>query len=225
MSTPATTTGTVPSLLSKNDQLVLKGLDGGVLLGRWPECPIIDDLVAPSAGQLVVPTALESIGHIGEDGLTHSSEDEVVTIPAWGSAQYVRRDIQRRDLSLQFLALEDRRLSRELYEGIDLSAVELPVGSDQITYDQPLRPPQMYWRVLTISTDGLGDNFMARCTFYPKMSVNERDDYTEADGEDTGRNVTLGSAQDDEAGFAARQFIVGPGVRAYAEAMGWLVAS
>lgn len=229
MTTPApdTTTGTVESILAKNDANVLKGLNGGVLLGKWPICPIIDHLMVPDggAGQIVVPTALESVGHIGEDGLTHSSEDEVVTIPAWGAAQYVRRDIQRRDQSLQFLALEDKRLSRELYEGVDLSGVELPADVDEIVYDQPLRPPQIYWRVMTVNVDGFGDNLIIRATFYPKMSVSERDDYVEGDGEDTGRNVTLGTASDDEAGFSARQFLLGPGVRAYAEQMGWLVAA
>lgn len=213
------------SLMGKKDNLVRKPTDGTVLLAPHETATIIGKSQLWSTNALVVPTGYEPCGWISEDGLTFASDFEVSDIRAWGSQSYIRRDIQSTDMTLQFSAIETKRRTKELVTGLDLSAVEMSTDGF-LSYDIPDRMPTKEWSVLALASDGEGAKRYYMGKFFPRMTVNERDDEAWTDGDDPLMyNVTMGALVDSNAGFVCREFLFGPGALAAAEDMGWEVAS
>lgn len=207
----------------RNSNLVRKALQGTVLLGRWPTAPVVKTLSASDG--ITVPEDYESVGWISDDGLTFSSDMDSSDATGWGAATVLRRDVTQDTKSLQFTALETKRLTKELFLSQDLSGVKMSQDGE-VMITLPDRPQTKYFRVLSIGTDGDGDERYYMAKFYSKAAVTDRDDEPWANGDDPlGYNVTMTAYLDDEAGFAVREFLFGPGALSAAEAMGWEVST
>lgn len=212
---------TFEDTITRNADLVRKPLQGSVLLAPYPTGALITTL--SSADGITVPVGYESVGWISEDGLTFANDTEVSDVRGWGASSFLRRDIQSQDKTIQFSALETKRLTIELSTGLDLSARTFS-EEGELTFDYPDRPPTKYWRVLAIGVDGDGDQRYYMARFFPRAAVSEMDDETWSDGDDPlMRNVTMSALIDNEAGYVGREFLFGPGALAAAEDMGWEV--
>lgn len=209
------------TVAGRNSSLIRKALGGAMLLAPWPSGPVISTLTA-TAGQIAVPAEFESVGWIGEDGLSWSSDQETSEVMGWGSGTVLRRDIQSETETVQFVALETKRLTKELESGQDLSATTMSAAGE-VVITKSIRPPNRYWRALALAVDGDGDQRYYLAKMFAKASA-AKGDQTWSSGDDPiGYDATLTAYVDDAAGFAVREFLFGPGALAAADAMGWTV--
>lgn len=214
---------TFEAVAAQNRGNIRKPLRGTVLIGRYPAAEVISTLVAPN-GELVVPTSYESVGWISEDGVTFTKDREVTDVRGWGATSFLRRDIQSEDNTIQFAALETKRLTHELRTNLDLSGVEMSADGEW-KYDLPDRPDIAYFRVLVVGVDGISGVPFYTAKHFPMCVVTEMDDESWSDGDDPAVfNVTLSALVDDEAGKVGTEFLFGPGALAAAEDMGITVA-
>ncbi|MGW4127955.1 hypothetical protein [Amycolatopsis japonica] len=215
---------TFESIADRKQHLIRKGVKGLVVVGKYGTAPLITTLVAAS-GQIEIPSTYESVGWMSEDGTTKAQNRTLSPIRGWGSTSVLREDITGDEKSLQFTMIEDRRISRELHEGVDLSAAEMSAAGE-LKYDIPDRPNVQYWRAVEIVADGAGDKLIYLASAYHKTSVGETGDVVQANGDDpTTRQVTLSAVPDDVTGTLGTNFIFGPGALAYAEDMGYSIES
>lgn len=212
-------------VVERVDSNVRKAQQGTILLGKHPIAPDVTTLAA-TGGQIAIPASYESVGWIGEEGLTFGMDQEVSEVPAWGSSSFIRRDIRRTDQTLAFMALETKRLTKELTTGLDLSATMMDPETGEVVITHPDRVRSQYWRVLALGVDGDGDGRYYLGKWFSKMSVTERDEEAWSDGDDPlAYGVTMGSLSDSAIGTPCREFLFGPGALAAAEAMGWDLAA
>lgn len=215
---------TFESVANRKAQLVRKGLAGAMLVGKYGTAPLITTLVA-SGGQIEVPDTYSSVGWISEDGLTKTKNRELSQVRGWGGASFLRQDVTSQEESVQFAAIEDNKVVRELYDGVNLDNTEMSAAGE-LKYEIVDRPDVQYWRACTLSMDGSGATRVYLATAYHKVSVGEVEDLVESNGDDPiTRGMTLTAVPDDETGTLATHFIFGPGALAYAEAMGFTVAA
>jgi hypothetical protein len=204
---------------------IRKPLAGTVLLGKFAAADPITTLVAPS-GQILVPEDHESCGWISEDGLTFSKSREMSEVRGWGSGTVLRRDIRSEDNTMQFAALENKRLTHELRSSRDLSGAAGEMSADgEWKYDMLARPDVMWWRAVALGKDGSGAQTFYIAKVFHKMMVTDMDDEAWSDGDDPLQfGVTMGAVPDDELGTLGTEFIFGPGALAAAVSMGLTVA-
>lgn len=202
---------------------IRKGLKGLVLVAPYETSSPITTLVG-AGGQLTVPTGFESVGWISSDGATEAGDITTSDIPGWGSAAPLRIDVTEASATLQVSLLETKRLTRELYDSVDLSAAEVSVDGE-VKYDIQAQPDVKYWRALVISVDGVGPTRRYWGTAYHKTNVTDRDEFVNANGDDAAaRGVTLSASPDDVLGVLATKFEFGPGFLTRAADEGWTVA-
>lgn len=212
------------TVAARNSGLIRKALKGAVLTGKYGTAPAITTLVA-TGGQIDVPNTYESVGWIGEDGVTMSREREFSEVRGWGSASYLRRDINTEDRTLQFVALESKRRNFELRDNVDLSAAQVSAAGE-LKWDMPDRPAPMDWRVVVLGVDGEGAGRFYTAKVFHKMSVSELGEEVWSGGDDPmGFDLTMSATPDDTLGTLGTEFLFGPGVLAKAVAMGFTVAS
>jgi len=202
---------------------IRKPLRGAVLFGKYGTASAITTLVA-SGGQITVPTGYESVGWIGEDGLTWSKSTDTSDVRGWGSASFLRRDIKAQDRTAQFVALETKRLTKELIEGMDLSTSTISTGGE-LKIDIPDRPNTQYWRMLAIGQDGSGSSLFYVARVYHKVTVTNVDDEVWSDGDNPLQyNITVSAFPDDTLGTLGSDFMFGPGLLTLGVGMGYTLA-
>lgn len=212
------------TVAARNAGLIRKALKGAVLVGKYGTAPAITTLVATS-GQIDVPNTYESCGWLGEDGATMSRDREFSEVRGWGSASYLRRDINSEDRTLQFVALESKRRIFELRDNVDLSAAQVSAAGE-LKWDMPDRPDPVDWRVIVLGVDGVGATRIYFAKVFHKMSVSELGDETWGGGDDPIQyDMTMSATPDDTLGTLGTEFLFGPGVLAKAVAMGFTVAT
>jgi hypothetical protein len=208
--------------VTRNSALVRKALQGAVLLAHHPSGALVSTLTATDG--ITVPAGYESVGWISDDGTNFGSEESATEVMAWGSGTFLRRDITSQTRTIAFTALETKRLTTELKTAQDLSGTTMS-AEGEVVVTGAVRPPTKYWRVLSIATDGDGDQRYYLAKFYPKASVTDLSDEAWTDGEGSASTgVTMTAYVDDDAGYSWREFLFGPGALAAAADMGWAPA-
>jgi hypothetical protein len=217
---------TFDALADQKSGNIRKAVAGTVLLGKYTVADPVTTLVA-TGGQITAPADFESVGWISEDGLTFSKSRDTAEVRGWGAATVLRRDIRTEDNTLQFAAIETKRLTYELKSNLDLSG---PAGQMSATgewkFDLASRPDIAWWRVVALGKDGSGASTYYMAKVFHKMMVTDMDDESWSDGDDPlMTNVTMGAVPDDTLGTIGTEFLFGPGALAAATAMGLTVAS
>lgn len=204
---------------------IRKPLAGTVLLGKYGTAAAITTLVA-TGGQITAPADHESVGWISEDGLTFSKSRDISEVRGWGATTVLRRDIRTEDNTLQFAALETKRLTYELKMSRDLSGTAGQMSAaGEWKVDIPTRADIMWWRLCALGKDGAGASLFYVARVFHKCMVTDMDDEAWTDGDDPLKyGVTMGSVPDDVLGTIGTEFIFGPGALAAAAAMGLTVA-
>ena len=220
----ANVTGSFETVAAPNAGLIRKALKGTFLLGKYGTAPLVTSLVA-TGGQIQIADTYESLGWISEDGLTFSRNRDFSEVRGWGSGTVLRRDVSSDDRTVQFAALEDKRLTHELRESLDLADVEMSAAGE-FKYELLAKPDIMYWRGVAIGVDGEGSSRFYVAKVFHKLTVSDMDDEAWTDGDDPLTfNVTMTAQPDDVTGTLGTEFIFGPGALARADAMGITVAS
>jgi len=218
---------TFEAVADRNAGLIRKALKGTVLLGKYAgssPAAAITTLVA-TGGQIEIPSTYESCGWIGEDGATFTKNTENSEIRGWGSAAVLRRDITSEDNTVQFTALETKRLTLELKHRRDLSTTEVSAAGE-LKIDLLDRPDTMYWRVCTLAKDGVGSGLIYFAKVFHKAMVSEMGDEVWSDGDQAiTYDTTMTGEPDDVLGTIGTEFMFGPGMLARATEMGFTVAT
>lgn len=209
---------------NRNAGNIRKALKGLVALGPYETTDPITTLVAVG-GQINLPTGMKSCGWITSDGATEGGEQSTAGIPGWGSATALRTDLTEVAATLGVAFLEDNRLTREVYDSLDLSGAEVS-AEGEVFYDLQAQPDIKYWRGIVLSVDGTGPTRRYWGTVYHKLNVTEKNEFVSANGDEAAtRGVTLTASPDDELGTLGSRFSFGPGFLSRAEAEGWTLAS
>jgi hypothetical protein len=217
------TPASLDTVADRNSALIRKALGGAMLLAPWPSAPVVATLTA-TGGQIVVDSDYESVGWIAEDGLAWEVNQDVSEVNGWGSGTVLRRDVRSETETVQFTALETKRLTKELQLATDLSATTMSAAGE-VVITKATRPGTKYWRALAISSDGEGAQRYYLAKFFAKASA-ERGGQTWSGGDDPlGYDTTLTAYVDDVAGFAVREFLFGEGALAAAADMGWTLGT
>ncbi|MFD9893326.1 hypothetical protein ACFWY9_28610 [Amycolatopsis sp. NPDC059027] len=202
---------------------IRKALKGLVAVAPYETSSVVTTLVG-TGGQITLPTGFKSVGWISSDGATESGDITTSEITGWGSATPLRIDVTEASATLQVSLLENSRLTRELYDSVDLSAKTVSTAGE-VSYDIQAQPDVKYWRAIVISVDGTGPTRRYWATAYHKVNVTDRDDFVNANGDDpAARGVTLSASPDDVVGTLGTRFEFGPGFLARATDEGWTLA-
>lgn len=215
---------TLEAAANRKAQLIRKATRGGAWVGRYGTAPLLTTLVA-TGGQIELPATYRSSGWLSEDGLTKAKSRDIVEIKGWSGTSVLRQDVTGQSMTVNFKMIEDNRVSRELYDGVDLSATTVAT-TGELKYEITDVPDIQYWRCATIFADGSGSNLIYSATAYHKMSVGEVEDITENNGDSpVTRGVTMTAIPDDVTGTIATNFLFGPGVLALGVSMGYTLAT
>lgn len=189
---------------------------GAIILVAPMTAAMVESLV-DETGALVdfstVYPEFRSLGLFSADGISFEKETDTETTEAHGYMTPVREDISSISRTITAAALEpDRRIIRELTDGIDLEGVVASAGGE-ISYDEPEVPQNRRWRLIAISRDINKKTGMdiLRANAYPSVELTELP--TESWGSDALTDeLKFTSYLDDEAGYARRRFLAGPGL-------------
>lgn len=198
-----------------NTNNVRKSL-GAVILLAPMTVPLVETLVDETGALIDFATEhpeYRSLGLFSADGMSFAKEAETVTTEAHGYMSPVREDISSISRTVTANALEpDKRLVREITDGTDLTGLAASAGGE-IAYDEPEVPQTRRWRLIAISRDinkktGLD---ILRGNAYPSVELTSLP--TETWGADAlVDELVFTSYLDDEAGYARRRFLAGPGL-------------
>jgi hypothetical protein len=173
---------------------------------------VIDSLTDETGGIVALPDGYRSLGLFSRDAISFARETDTEATEAHGYMSPVREDITSISRTITATAYEvDRRIIREISDGVDLSAVT-PTGNE-ISYEEPEVPVNRRWRLLAISRDinkstGLD---ILRANFYPQVEVNSMP--AEEWGDDAlSAELSFTNYLDQDAGYARKRFLAGPGL-------------
>lgn len=159
-----------------------------------------------------LPEEFFSLGLFSRDAISFARESDTEATEALGYMSPVREDISSISRTITATAYEvDKRRIREIADGTDLSDVVAVNG--EIAYDEPEVPVNRRWRLLAIGRDvnkRTGQDIL-RANFYPQVELNSMP------GEEWGtdalsQELAFTNYLDQDAGYARRRFLAGPGL-------------
>jgi hypothetical protein len=217
-----TTPTTYDELKRKQNELIRKALEGSVFIAA-ENAPLPTRLTMGTGAELMpLPAGYEDVGWVDKsDSATWSREVETSDVESWGAIEPTRRDLTKQTDGLKFVAQETKRLTLELYEGVDLSAVVPDGTTGEVRFDRPARPRTRYFRVFGLFVDGTGDQSIYVAKLLPRAAVTETGEQKWSDEDALGYDVTLTAHFDAKAGTAMSFFFGGPGWRALLREMGF----
>ena len=139
--------------VDRKSSLIRKALQGGVFLGPWPTAEVVSTLAAAS-GQINIPVTYESCGWCPRTACQFSLDTEASELQGWGSGTVLRRDITSQTETVQFTALETKKLTKESTMAMTLPTTMSALGEVVIT--KPATPGTKYWRAIMMGVDGDG---------------------------------------------------------------------
>lgn len=195
---------------SDNTNMVRKTL-GALIFVAPMSAPLVDALTDTTGALKALPQGYKSLGLFTRDGISFPRETDSESTEALGYLAPVREDFSSISRQITATAYEiDRRLIREIADGVDLSKVT-PTGTE-VAYAEPEIPVNRRWRLIAIGRDinkrtGLD---ILRANFYPQVELNSMP------GEDWGtdaisQELSFTNYLDTTAGYARKRFLGGPG--------------
>lgn len=216
-------TGSLETQAGFNPDNIRKALNGGVWMGLYGVASVITTLTAVN-GQVKIPDSYESVGRLSDDGIEFDTDIKMAEVHGFGSSSVLRRDIQSKDMTVQFSMLETKRIAMEVQAGLNLRSTEMSAAGE-FKFTHPPRPATLYWRTLVLGKDGEGDGLYYMARYYPRMTIADKAKDKWQDKDALMREVTLGADVDATVGGPCVEFLFGPGALAAADALGITVAS
>lgn len=179
--------------------------------------PVEDDDVAidkiyTTAGGLTIPAGYMPVGMITkDDGASWSRDQESSDVTSYGYAEPVRRDIVSDITGLSFTMQESKKLSMEMFHGLDLSAITTDADGN-FFFDKASRPAQRKYRVLALGKDGDGPDAIYVARWLPNAQVTENGEQAWSEGDEVKYPATLTAYTDSQFGTSFREIWGGPGL-------------
>lgn len=197
---------------SDNSNNVRKTLGALIFLAPM-SVPLLGELTDATGKITPLPEGWQGLGLFSRDGISFPRESDTEATEALGYLSPVREDISSISRQITATAYEvDRRIIRELSDGVDLSATAAS-ASGEVSYEEPETPVNRRWRLLAIGRDvnkrtGLD---ILRANFYPQVEISSMP------GEEWGtdalsQELTFTNYLDEEAGYARKRYLAGPGL-------------
>lgn len=175
---------------------------------------LVDSIYDVDGGELKsLPVGYQPIGWVdGDDGATWARDTDNSETIGHGSAYPVRTDITKDTTTFQCKFLETNATTLGLIYNQPNMQANLDQTSRTITVDQALTPPKINYRFLAIGRDGAGADAIFFVRLMPSATISEYGDTTWNNEDVPGFDVTLTAEPDDDAGFAVRNMVTGPGL-------------
>lgn len=194
-----------------NPSNIRKVLEMAIFMKPWEE----DDTEITSiygATGLVIPTGYLPVGMTTKsDGATWSRDQETSDVESYGYSEPTRSDIIKDVTGLAFTMQESKKLTMEVYHGLDLTAVTTDAQGN-FYFDRASRPVSRKWRVLALGKDGDGPDAIYIAKWLPKAQVTENGEQAWSEGDEIKYPATLSGKTDEAFGTSYREIWGGPGV-------------
>jgi hypothetical protein len=135
---------------------------------------------APTTASSVMAVAFKDLGYVGEDGVTETRDRSSDSIKAWQNADIVREVITEANLTYQFVMIETKKETVELFYGATVNTTD---GSLIVV------PANTGGRRAYILDVIDGDQFIR--TWIPQGEIIEVGEQVYANGEPIGYEVTV----------------------------------
>jgi hypothetical protein len=210
------------ALQERQAHLIRKALNGGAWLGDKSVAAPTALTTGPNAAPQPLPVGYEDCGMIlKDDGLAFASEVETSDTMSWGVAEPTRRDIVSDVDTVTWTMQETKRLTLEVYHGLDLSGLTPTPETGEVAFSKPTTPQTIHRRWMAIAQDGVGADAIYLGRFHPRMGITGKEELAWKDGQETQYKVTGTAFQDPVLGYSTRFFFGGPGWRALLADMGF----
>lgn len=201
------------TLASKKRGNIFKAVASALFIAPM-SAPLVDTVYDLANGELTaLPDGYSPIGWVdGDDGITWARETDNSETIGHGSAYPVRTDITKDTTTMQVKFLETNAATLGLVYNQPNMQGNLDSETGTVTVDQALTPPKINYRFLAIARDGAGADAIYFVRLMPSATISEYGDTTWNNEDVPGLDVTLTAEPDDDAGFAVRNMLTGPGL-------------
>ncbi|WP_406337378.1 phage tail protein [Streptomyces sp. NBC_00649] len=180
----------------------------------------VDDPFTDEGALTAIPAGYVPVGYTTDDGLTFTGDLSMADVTSSQSVEPTRSDVESDVLSAQFAPQETNNATVALFEGLPLSGVgALPAVGAAWQWDRAATPKNPYRRLLFIGLDfnDSGQEIYV-VKFFPRARLTSRDDEQWARSTETQRPVTFNGFRDSVLQTSCRNWVDGPGWRAFAPA-------
>lgn len=156
-------------------------------------------LTAPTDARTVLPSGIEGLGYVSEDGLVNAIETDTETIIAWGGDSVLTVRTSRQE-TFAFTFIETNALVLAEVYGPSNVTVDSETGDIAVLHNAKELPARLYVFEILMTGDKV------KRIVVPNAKVNEVGEVAYVDGEPVGYEVTLGTTPDSE-GNTAYEYI------------------
>jgi hypothetical protein len=149
----------------------------------------------PADAEATLDTDLVDLGYVSEDGVTETRDRTTDSIKAWQNSDEVRKTVTEASLTYQFVMIETKQETVELFYGTDLDTAD---GSLVVV---PASTGGRHAFLLDVVD---GDSVIR--TYIPQGEITEVGDQVYANGEPIGYEVTLTAYPDSGIGGSAKKW-------------------
>jgi hypothetical protein len=152
---------------------------------------------APTTSTSALDGAFVGLGYVGEDGVTVTPNETVEAVRAWQNAARVRTLRNEIDWTFQFMLIESKGATAELFFRGEVAVVS--AGQWSLTPDT-VNPDERAF-VLDVIDGSLHQRY-----YIPRGEVTERGEIVNSNGEPIGYDVTITAYFDDTLGAPFKLF-------------------
>lgn len=215
------------AIQNRQSELIRKALEGSIFIAPASAQPITSMTTGANGALAPLPTGYVDVGMVEKkNAVTWSRKVTTTDVMTWGDIYTARRDVTKDDSQLKFTMLETKKQSLGLYYGIDMNTVTPDVTTGEVSFAQPSRPDNIYYRVFGLFQDGVGSDAIYVGRFYPRASVTDMNDQKwDDDADPLVWDIAMSAVSDSELGYPVHHYFGGPGWQKYLTAMGFTTGS
>lgn len=191
---------------------IRKILEMAIFVKPVDEADLAIDKIYTTAGGLTIPAGYSPVGMVTkDDGASWSRDQESSDVTSYGYAEPVRRDILSDVTGLSFTMQESKKLTMELFHGLDLSAITTDADGN-FFFDKASRPAQRKYRVLALGKDGDGPEAVYQARWLPNAQITENGEQAWSEGDEIKYPASFTAYNDEQFGTSFREIWGGPGL-------------
>lgn len=165
-----------------------------------------------AAEGLIVPAGYMPVGLVTkDDGASWTRDQEASDVTSYGYGEPSRRDITSDVSGLSFTMQESKKLTMELFHGLDLTAITTDADGN-FFFDKPSRPAGRKYRVLGIGKDGDGPDAVYQARWLPSAQITENGEQAWSEGDEVKYPASFTAYTSDQFGTSFREIWGGPGL-------------
>ncbi|MEU3289894.1 phage tail protein [Streptomyces longwoodensis] len=208
---------TTPLETGLHTEYIRKQLVQAVFAADYSAAAIATPFDSATGALASIPAAYVPVGYTTDDGITFTGDLSMTDVTSSQSTEPTRSDIESDVLSAQFAPQETNAATVALYEGLPLSGSgALPAIGTAWQWDRSTGTANPYRRLLFIGVDfNESGEAIYVVKFFPRARLTSRDDEQWARSTETQRPVTFNAFRDSALGTACRNWVDGPGWRAF----------